>query len=71
MFDRRGFAPYQTTWNQFNIFKNKLVAVSLDQKPLLSGFCQGVDSTGAIEIMTPKGLETLHTGDISLRLQND
>lgn len=71
MFDRRGFAPFQTSWNQFNIFKNKLVAVSLDQKPLLSGFCQGVDSTGAIEIMTPKGIETLHTGDISLRLHND
>lgn len=71
MFDRRGFSPYQASWNQFNAFKNKLVSVSLDQKPLLVGFCQGVNSNGAIEIMTPKGLETLHTGDISLRLQND
>jgi BirA family biotin operon repressor/biotin-[acetyl-CoA-carboxylase] ligase len=71
IFDRRGFSPYQASWNQFNVFKNKLVSVSLDQKPLLSGFCQGVNSSGAIEIMTTKGLETLHTGDISLRLQND
>lgn len=70
-FDRRGFSPYQASWNQFNIFKNKLVCVSLDQKALLSGFCQGVDASGAIEIMTTKGLETLHTGDISLRLHHE
>jgi BirA family biotin operon repressor/biotin-[acetyl-CoA-carboxylase] ligase len=70
-FDINGFAPYQAIWNQFNLFQNQTICVKQEQKILMTGICKGVNTSGAIEIMTPSGLETLHSGDISLRLQHD
>jgi BirA family biotin operon repressor/biotin-[acetyl-CoA-carboxylase] ligase len=70
-FDLKGFAPYHAIWNQLNLFQNLSVCVQQEHKAIMSGICKGVNTSGAIEIMTSSGLETLHSGDISLRLQHD
>jgi len=69
-FNEIGFGSFQDAWNSLHLFNQKQVSVYKEDQLVMEGICVGADSSGAIQIDTSTGRQILHSGDISLRLQN-
>jgi BirA family biotin operon repressor/biotin-[acetyl-CoA-carboxylase] ligase len=70
-FDSQGFAPFMQDWNRLHAHAGATVRI-LDQGRVQSeGVAQGVDAGGALLLETPAGLQSVHAGDVSLRLHRE
>jgi len=70
-FQRDGLKPFVARWNEFDVFKDKSVALIMGENRIL-GLAKGIDDTGAIklEIIDESGQKVVRSffgGEISVR----
>ncbi len=66
-----GLAPYIERWNRFDLFKGREVVVILNQHQKVSGISKGIDESGLLVLETPSGLQSFHSGEATLRRQEN
>src|SRR5574343_204098 len=66
-FASAGFEPMKNDWNRLNAWAGDLVTVSGEGLAAVVGHCRGVNDQGALLLETPTGIETVFSGDVSLR----
>lgn len=62
-----GFPAVKMAWQDLNAWQGMDLVVSGEGVVQQSGRCFGVDDTGALLLETPRGIETVLAGDVSLR----
>ncbi len=67
-YPEQGFTIYQQEWQRWDIVKGKSVCLSLPGSEK-QGIVQGVDAEGALLLDTGHTVETINSGEISLRIQ--
>ncbi|WP_409524603.1 bifunctional biotin--[acetyl-CoA-carboxylase] ligase/biotin operon repressor BirA [Nitrincola sp. MINF-07-Sa-05] len=67
-FEQQGFAALQERWAEADAFYGRPVQIQ-SPSTTLSGICRGVNESGALLLETAQGIETVHGGEVSLRLQ--
>jgi BirA family biotin operon repressor/biotin-[acetyl-CoA-carboxylase] ligase len=70
LFSTQGFAALQTRWQQRHAYQDLAVNLffSEDSEPV-QGVCRGVDQNGELLLETATCLQTIASGEVSLRLQ--
>lgn len=69
VFDRHGFAPFVSEWQRCHAWQGRSVRVSGAGPADIAGVARGVDATGALCLHTANGDCLVHSGEVSLRLQ--
>ena len=69
LFEQSGFAPFQHTWNQYDIFAEQWVTLSHQNVRTTEGKARGVNQQGQLQLETPEGHIAIHSGELSLRLK--
>ena len=64
-FDAEGFAPFRASFESLDLLRQQSLTTTLADLP--SGIGAGVDMTGALQLLTPDGLKTVHSGEVSVR----
>lgn len=65
-----GFAAVHTRWQNRHAYQDLAVSLYAEtDSPPLQGVCRGVDQNGSLLIETATCLQTIASGDVSLRLQ--
>lgn len=62
-FERHGFAPFQARFNTLDALDG--VAITLSDGS--SGVAQGVDGTGALQVLTAQGMQKITSAEISVQ----
>jgi BirA family biotin operon repressor/biotin-[acetyl-CoA-carboxylase] ligase len=62
-FETQGFAPLQQRFNA----RDALRGLNVQSSDALEGLCEGVDSQGALQLLTRHGLQTIHSSEVSVR----
>jgi BirA family transcriptional regulator, biotin operon repressor / biotin---[acetyl-CoA-carboxylase] ligase len=66
-FEREGFAPWQTAFNQRDLLRDQAVTTTLRQVP--QGRAVGVDGQGGLRVLDAQGqVHTVVGGEVSIRL---
>jgi BirA family biotin operon repressor/biotin-[acetyl-CoA-carboxylase] ligase len=66
-FAREGFTALRGEWNKRHAYQGAAVLMINDGRVEKSGTIEGVDAQGALRLATTAGLETLVSGELSLR----
>ncbi|BBO60468.1 biotin--[acetyl-CoA-carboxylase] ligase [Mycoavidus sp. B2-EB] len=66
-FSEHGLAPFLPAWNDSHAYAGKKVFVLEGNREILRGIAMGVDAYGRLLIDTGNGMQTLASGDVSLR----
>ncbi len=69
-FDLNGFSHFKHAWAQWDAFHGTPVCISGAGKEPLFGIANGVDESGALLLKQHDQAITIHSGDISLRVQS-
>lgn len=64
-FETQGFAPLQQRFNA----RDALRGLHVRSSDALEGLCEGVDSQGALQILTRQGRQTINSSEVSVRPQ--
>lgn len=67
-FEAGGFAAVNEDWRARHAWQHRQVRVLFDDGSERSGICLGADDDGALLLETARGIERLHSGDVSLRV---
>ncbi len=67
LLDEKGFDSLASVWNNLHAHHLKPVTIVQGTKKLMSGRALGIDREGRLLIQTGKGIETVISGDVSLR----
>jgi len=62
-FETQGFAPLQQRFNA----RDALRGLNVQSSDALEGLCEGVDSQGALQLLTRHGRQTIHSSEVSVR----
>ena len=62
-FDVDGFAPFQARFNALDVLRDAAVHLSDGS----SGTARGVDASGALRVQTASGIQTVSSGEVSVR----
>lgn len=65
-FEEEGLAPFRADWNKYDWLRSKQIDVTMPDCQL-SGAADGIDSNGALRVMTDHGLRRVYTGSITVR----
>lgn len=65
-FETAGLSPFIDTWRALDLYAEKPVKLILGKREI-QGIGKGIDSNGAIKVLTDSGLEVFHGGEISVR----
>lgn len=66
-YEKDGFGPWRDRWQSLDAFAGKAVVVD-NSGQRLTGEAIGVDARGALLLRTSTGVQTIHGGEVSLRL---
>ncbi len=69
LLDEKGFATLASVWNNLHAYHQKPVTIVQGKDILMSGMALGIDADGKLRIKTEKGIETVLSGDVSLRTE--
>ena len=69
LFEKNSFADFKDEWNSWDAFQNQVCEIYQNTSLQKSGLNQGVDSCGQLLLKTATGLETIISGDISLKVK--
>jgi BirA family biotin operon repressor/biotin-[acetyl-CoA-carboxylase] ligase len=64
-FETQGFAPCQQRFNA----RDALRGLQVRSSDAIEGLCEGVDSQGALQILTRHGRQTINSSEVSVRPQ--
>ena len=76
MFETRGFAPFQQSFNALDALQNRTVLIQDNmnslanaerQQNLNQGIAQGVDATGALIVLTTSGRQLVSSSEVSIK----
>ncbi|WP_439107086.1 bifunctional biotin--[acetyl-CoA-carboxylase] ligase/biotin operon repressor BirA [Congregibacter sp.] len=67
-YEREGFAVWRERWQALDAFAGRAVVVD-NNGQRLAGEAAGVDERGALVLKTSLGLQSIHGGEVSLRLR--
>lgn len=62
-----GFEPIRTKWDALSCVNGKEIQVVQYGRPVVQGLAEGIDENGALLVRTSDGMQTVVTGDVSLR----
>jgi BirA family biotin operon repressor/biotin-[acetyl-CoA-carboxylase] ligase len=65
VFETQGFAPLQQRFNA----RDALRGLHVGSSNAVEGICEGVDSQGALQILTNEGRQTINSSEVSVRPQ--
>jgi BirA family biotin operon repressor/biotin-[acetyl-CoA-carboxylase] ligase len=65
-FEREGFAPFAERWGRADALRDRPVRVVAAGGPI-EGIARGIDRDGALRVETPRGVERLLAGEVSVR----
>lgn len=65
-FEASGLAPFNNEWRSADVLRNKEVTLSLADRAT-RGIARGIDSSGALLVETPTGLEKFVAGEVTVR----
>ncbi|EED30758.1 biotin-(acetyl-CoA-carboxylase) ligase [gamma proteobacterium NOR5-3] len=68
VYEQEGFALWRGRWQSLDAFAGRSVIVD-NSGQRIAGEAQGVDERGALLLRTGTGVQSLHGGEVSLRLQ--
>ncbi|MFT4768037.1 MAG: BirA family biotin operon repressor/biotin-[acetyl-CoA-carboxylase] ligase [Glaciecola sp.] len=68
VYEQQGFAMWRERWQSLDAFANRSVIVD-NSGQRLAGQAEGVDERGALLLRTSTGVQSIHGGEVSLRLQ--
>lgn len=68
LYEDQGFAMWRKRWQALDAFAGRAVIVD-NNGQRMAGEAQGVDERGALLLHTSSGLQRIHGGEVSLRLQ--
>lgn len=69
-FAQHGFAPLQSRWQSRNAYQDQAVNLHFSEGgDPVQGVCRGVDANGELLLETATCLQTIASGEVSLRLQ--
>jgi BirA family biotin operon repressor/biotin-[acetyl-CoA-carboxylase] ligase len=66
-FEQAGFEPFAAAWSALDLTRDREVSVHGQQREFIA-IARGVDEQGALVVETLGQLQTLHSGEVSLRL---
>lgn len=66
-FHQQGFAPFAERWNRLHAYAQQEVMIMDAGKLVQQGIALGVDQNGCLSLLTPQGLVSVLSGDVSLR----
>ena len=66
-FERDGFEALRGAWNARHAYQGAAVRMLHEGRVEKTGTVEGVDATGALRLVTDKGVETVVSGEMSLR----
>ncbi len=67
--DEKGFDSLAPVWNNLHAHHLKPVTILQGQEKLLCGIALGINKDGHLLLKTKKGIETILSGDVSVRTQ--
>jgi len=67
LFEREGFAAFHAAWHACHAHQARPVSLQIGQGELITGIALGVDAQGALQVETANGVQTFHSGEVSLR----
>lgn len=67
-FEAASFRKFQTEWNDWDVYKNKMCQIHQQDKLELEGIEKGVDENGCLLIESSGTLKKIISGDVSLRM---
>ena len=62
-----GFAHFLEEWARLDALRGRPVSVAAGAGALLQGTADGIDETGALRLLTPRGEQRLSGGEITVR----
>jgi BirA family biotin operon repressor/biotin-[acetyl-CoA-carboxylase] ligase len=66
-FEREGFSALRGAWNARHAYQGAQVSMINEGRVEKGGTVEGVDAGGALRLRTPTGVETVVSGELSLR----
>ena len=66
-FDQHGFAYFQTEWTNLHAYQGQDVSILGPGESVLRGRVLGVDETGALRLDSARGVQVIHSGEVSVR----
>jgi BirA family biotin operon repressor/biotin-[acetyl-CoA-carboxylase] ligase len=66
-FEREGFAAFHAAWHACHAHQHQPVCLQLGHGEAITGVALGVDAQGALQVETASGIQTFHSGEVSLR----
>ena len=69
-FERDGFSAFHAAWHACHAHQGRPVSMHASQGEAIAGIALGVDVQGALLLETSAGIQTFHSGEVSLRVQS-
>ena len=67
-FSNEGFAPFRQAWLERHAWQGRRVVLSWADRRVAEGEVVGIAEDGALELVSERGIERFHNGELSLRL---
>jgi BirA family biotin operon repressor/biotin-[acetyl-CoA-carboxylase] ligase len=67
LFEREGFAAFHAAWHAIHAHQAQPICLQLGYGEAINGIALGVDAQGALQVETGSGIQTFHSGEVSLR----
>ena len=68
-FEKNSFAVFKDEWNSWDAFQGQTCGIYQNTALQKSGIAQGVDTLGQLLLKTSSGIETIVSGDLSLKVK--
>jgi len=68
-FSREGFAPFRRPWLERHAWQGRRVVVSQAERRVAEGEVIGIAEDGALELVSERGIQRFHSGELSLSLE--
>jgi BirA family biotin operon repressor/biotin-[acetyl-CoA-carboxylase] ligase len=68
-FSRGGFAPFREAWLERHAWQGRRVVLSRAARCVAEGEVVGIAEDGALELLSARGIERFHSGELSLSLE--
>lgn len=65
-FESSGLAPFNAEWRRADVLRNRDITVSVADRST-RGVARGIDSSGALLVETPQGLDKFVAGEVTVR----
>lgn len=69
-FENHGFNYFKDEWVNSHAFEGKNIFLTLPDQSIIEGIVSGIGKDGALRLLTDKGVQAFHVGDVSIRIKH-